>query len=247
MSKSEEPLECRAVGFDIPVTSWPVSLGRKGPTWFLVFTQPRALQMEREMLPLNALWPSEPFPANSPEGHPRFSLYSPMESKMLDALLNVRVAKDGKDGTRPILKLTGRTLNTNFYGDSVEVEVLLSETKVLHSCANCFKWERAHLPAFLRCSGCKARYYCSEKCQKVNWKEKHKKLCSLLKDGKFLKAERREKVHKDQMQWQQDKWARMGDINHPMERKFDDDIDYEDDDDFAFGARERYLFNESFA
>jgi ankyrin repeat protein len=43
------------------------------------------------------------------------------------------------------------------------------------SCANCNK--KSTQGEFKRCSGCKDEFYCSEDCQKIAWKQGHKKLC----------------------------------------------------------------------
>ncbi|VDB96573.1 unnamed protein product [Peniophora sp. CBMAI 1063] len=243
MSAAEKPpLACKALDFDTPLRPWPVNLGRKGPTWFLVFTRPRGMRMMREALPLNTLPPSDPFPADSPEGHPRFALFSPLEPKLLSALLDARVTRTDGDAPMPIVRRTGRTFGSRGAESIVEMEVLLSETEILHCCTHCFKWETMNSPAFLRCSGCKARFYCSQRCQAADWKKnKHKAACPLLRERRLLDAERCERMHQDQMQWQQSKMLRMDDSDHPMEREFDEDLDRGNADLFIHGARERYF------
>eukprot|EP01084_Bolivina_argentea_P240245 403668_1 len=42
-----------------------------------------------------------------------------------------------------------------------------------HSCASC-----QTTGAVLRCSSCKRVYYCNKKCQRIDWKSKHKKQCT---------------------------------------------------------------------
>lgn len=44
-------------------------------------------------------------------------------------------------------------------------------------CANCGGVENTK-----RCSGCKSVWYCSTKCQTIDWKANHKKQCKKLKN-----------------------------------------------------------------
>lgn len=43
-------------------------------------------------------------------------------------------------------------------------------------CFRCF----SPLAQTLKCSGCKRAYYCSEKCQKMDWKVMHKHHCKIF-------------------------------------------------------------------
>lgn len=165
--------------------SWPVALGRKGPSWFMVYTQPRGMGLKREHLPINTLPPSDPFPQTSPDIRPRFAYMCPLDSSALTSLLAARVSAPPEDNQeapaptptapfddlavtgsadsdaeRPIAKLTGRRFATD--GDqAVEVEVLLDDAELLHACTHCEKWEMAGWPTFERCAGCTVRNYCS--------------------------------------------------------------------------------------
>lgn len=138
---------------------WPIGLGRKGPSWFLVFDRPRGMRFQREHIVLNTLDNPEPFPPSSPEGHPRFLFFCPLEPDTLrKVLLAARTPALGGDaGGSPLVRATGRDVG----GGAQEMEVLLKETQIFHACANCEKWEAMRRPRFLRCSSCKVRYYCS--------------------------------------------------------------------------------------
>ena len=146
--------------------NWPVALGRKGPSWFLVYDKPRGMSFAREYAVLNTLNGPEPFPPSSPDGHPRFLYSCPQVANGLSNLLSARAVVPGTNSgepansTLPVARRTGRRL-----GDGIwtlpEIEVLLSEEQILQACANCEKWEAVRRPRFLRCSACKARYYCS--------------------------------------------------------------------------------------
>ncbi|KAI0705735.1 hypothetical protein C8T65DRAFT_652603, partial [Cerioporus squamosus] len=43
------------------------------------------------------------------------------------------------------------------------VEVQVPDEELMYACARCGRWETQLGPRFLRCSGCKSRYYCSAK------------------------------------------------------------------------------------
>jgi hypothetical protein len=130
-------------------------LGRKSASWFLVYDRPRGMSMWREYMPLNTLYTKDPFPKDSPEGHPKFWLESPLDGGVLDFLVG-----DDRDGAGrgPVAKKTGRKS-----GEAVEVEVSLDDREIAYACAAgmCGKWEVPGMPAFERCSGCKTRRYCS--------------------------------------------------------------------------------------
>lgn len=49
--------------------------------------------------------------------------------------------------------------------------------KILNKCRNCNQTEQK-LENFKLCSGCRCVFYCSEKCQKEDWK-KHKIMCNI--------------------------------------------------------------------
>ena len=48
-----------------------------------------------------------------------------------------------------------------------------------HSCNNCGKVEKGR--KFKQCSSCKCVRYCSQKCQKEQWKD-HKTLCQSIRE-----------------------------------------------------------------
>merc|ERR1712096_150713 len=62
-----------------------------------------------------------------------------------------------------------------------------TERRPIEKCANvlCSNIE-TFIGEFLVCSNCKIAHYCSRKCQKVDWKRRHKKACKKTKNGRFL-------------------------------------------------------------
>ena len=73
------------------------------------------------------------------------------------------------------------------------------------TCENCFmyvKYASAH-----RCSGCKAKQYCSKSCLDEDWEKSHKRLCSFLKKDKIRRKryknvkEKRERNERDHREW----------------------------------------------
>ncbi|KAJ7927564.1 hypothetical protein B0H13DRAFT_1970910 [Mycena leptocephala] len=207
---------------------YPVMLGRKSASWFLVYDRPRGMSMWREYMPLNTLYTKDPFPKDSPEGHPKFWLESPLDGGMLDFLVG-----DDRDGAGrgPVAKKTGRKS-----GEAVEVEVLLDDREIAYACAAgmCGKWEVPGMPAFERCSGCKTRRYCSTECQRADWKARHKRCCTLLKEGNFREAEALEQTHRDQQDWHFDKMtgAIVENVRSSEEPGYWEDTDFQ-----TYGAR----------
>ena len=53
---------------------------------------------------------------------------------------------------------------------------MATEIETKGECAQCGTIENTR-----RCNGCKSVWYCSVKCQKVDWKSNHKKQCKKLK------------------------------------------------------------------
>ncbi|TBU58633.1 hypothetical protein BD310DRAFT_453939 [Dichomitus squalens] len=149
--------------------------------------------MKRADLCLN-LVTSDPttFGATDPDtGRPLFSIGGPMGEEALSAL---QTLKDSQ-GRSPVT-LVRRVTNSPFGGVIAVVKVDVPETELAYACAKCGKWEAAGGPRWSRCSGCKARYYCSKECQKEDWKASlHKGDCDLLKQGKAFEVERRRGLH----------------------------------------------------
>ncbi|EJD39989.1 hypothetical protein AURDEDRAFT_170968 [Auricularia subglabra TFB-10046 SS5] len=69
-------------------------------------------------------------------------------------------------------------------------EVLLPPEDCVRWCAGCHKWEQLGGRRYLRCSGCKSRFYCSPACQTRDWRAYHKYICGPLKEGKEPEVER---------------------------------------------------------
>lgn len=56
-------------------------------------------------------------------------------------------------------------------GIEAEVRVDVPKAELAHACARCGKWELGSGPRFQRCSGCKARYHCSQTVRTLCWVE----------------------------------------------------------------------------
>lgn len=231
---SEQSRICVVPSFSCgPALNWPIALGRKGPTWFAVYTTPKSMSVIREHLPLNALLCSDHAPTPSPESRARFVFFCPMDPGILQTMLRARVPapRDGGaaagSGTRPVVRLTGR----QFGGGAVELEVLLADDELLYACAHCEKWEMVGRPRFDRCGDCKERFYCSTQvrnlissrhtvrfiivvlsvqCRHADRAE-HQKVCGLLRAGQHAAAEAIERKHVAGMAWQ----IRYMDISAP--------------------------------
>jgi hypothetical protein len=55
--------------------------------------------------------------------------------------------------------------------------------KCFFTCAMCKKKLDMHRNEVFTCSGCENPYYCSKKCQNLNWKSHRVSLCSLISTG----------------------------------------------------------------
>ncbi|KAJ7227506.1 hypothetical protein GGX14DRAFT_630200 [Mycena pura] len=179
---SSAPLKHRI--FNLPIETHSVCLGVKGGvSWYIVYRRPIGVSrgpMAREFTCLNAYGPSYPMPPSThlPEGtNPTFVLNGSetQGESITDSLV-----------TQGILKHTGRSflwMGLSTY-PVAEFEVLLKPAEILQACEGCGNWEIAgrDRPRFLKCSGCRSRFYCSPSCQKSDWKV-HKRQCSTLATG----------------------------------------------------------------
>jgi hypothetical protein len=142
-------------------------LGTTGPNvWSLILTSTPIDEHEpREWSSIAVRAASDESPAPTASGNPVFALKNYSEnSGMLARLGNVGM-----------IRHTGRRIAQGFVQLEM-VEVLVPEDELIKQCGHCSKWEETNGVRFLRCSKCKAKYYCSKDCQKGNWKT-HKKLC----------------------------------------------------------------------
>lgn len=85
---------CAVPTFDVPrgAGSARAALGRKGPTWFVVYAAPQGADLRREHAPVSTLPASELVPSASPEGRPRFAFLCSMDEGMLRTLLAAHVS-----------------------------------------------------------------------------------------------------------------------------------------------------------
>ncbi|GJE98928.1 zinc finger MYND domain-containing protein [Phanerochaete sordida] len=188
-SPSPPPI-CRALPFtlgpDNPCTE-PLLLGARGPAWFLLY----ARHTRRVHAPIAIVVPAEPVLEPSPAGRARIAFRETPGMGLLAGLLAARVPPQGAAAApdapaRAVAKPTGRMLAPGV----PEVELLLDDADVAHGCSCCGRFETPGEPAYKRCGGCRARYYCSPKCQRNDWLMRHKEICALIKQGRFVDVER---------------------------------------------------------
>ncbi|RPD67498.1 hypothetical protein L227DRAFT_538683, partial [Lentinus tigrinus ALCF2SS1-6] len=171
-----------------------VALGRNHASWFLVYPTPSEFSGRRVAMCLNfvALGDTLAVGACSPAGNPVFAVGGTDAESVMSALSCMRDEADKS----PVAFSNGKYPEDNEFGLRADVEVLVPENELMYACARCGKWEALHGPRFLRCSGCKSRYYCSVQCQTFDWKTRyHKDECGLLKQGKAHEVESRRKLH----------------------------------------------------
>jgi len=160
-------------------------LGRNHSSWFLCFATPYSQTSCRAWECLNLVQIHNPSTFPSLSHNYNFQFVTRNE-RVLESLLDLRDRK----GQSPV-KLTEKRVGRSFV-----VEVLLEPEEFIHACTHCGKWEALNAPRFRKCSGCFQRRYCSEKCQRKDWRiELHKGDCKLLRDGKEQEVERRRQTH----------------------------------------------------
>lgn len=138
-----------------------LALGRHHASWFLVYATRPTIESRRAVMCLNFVVPGDPssIGALSSSGNPVFTVggHESAAHRVREWLLDLRDEYD----CSPVA-LTERYPSENRYGLLADVEVLLPENELIHACAYCGLWETRYGPRFLRCGGCKSRYYCSE-------------------------------------------------------------------------------------
>ena len=166
----------------------PMALGRAHGSWFLITAHPHDCLLKRERYCLNFIVPqSSPvavispfdksiasglaYPTSSRASKPRFTIGGSHGKEILDTLLSLRSA-DGIPPIRVIHNLADTIREVGIQGDKwyakaynlcAVVEVDVPPDGVFNACARCGMWETMYAQRFLRCSGCKSRYYCSAK------------------------------------------------------------------------------------
>jgi len=98
-----------------------------------------------------------------------------MAQKALKKLKHFKKAGIAGKSTFKTLQIQIQKMTTNPEPDE-EIEAKNVRNKVMCSSFSCNKVE-PHLRAFKSCSRCRLVYYCSPKCQKIHWKDAHKKKC----------------------------------------------------------------------
>ncbi len=136
----------------------PVALGRNHSSWFVVYATPHFSSGRRAGTCVNYVSPGDPRSVGgvSPTGRPLFTTGAQNGQIAIDVLLCMR----DKQGSCPV-SVVKRYPETDISGILAEIEVQIPEDELVYACARCGRWENLHGPRFLRCSGCKSRYYCS--------------------------------------------------------------------------------------
>ncbi|KAL6306565.1 hypothetical protein BKA93DRAFT_824092 [Sparassis latifolia] len=205
----------------------PIAIGRRHASWFLCFPGPYGLGRHRTWRCLNVVHGSETFLSDSADGHPRIVLNDGGRfgnENLLQDLLRMR-----DDNGRAPIKLTAERV-----GGLPVVEVLVPRTELIYACAHCGKWETRGAPRFKRCSGCCARLYCSQKCQKADWTPAlHKADCFLLKIGEDHAVEQRRRLHDND--WGLHDLIRTMELGPSADTSYDEDLD--SDEIYFFGKR----------
>ncbi|TFK83308.1 hypothetical protein K466DRAFT_602978 [Polyporus arcularius HHB13444] len=211
----------------------PLAIGRNHASWFVCFTRPYGIHSKRADMCLNYISDASSIESISSDGFPIFTMRGALAEENLSNLLGFR----DEEGRVVVALLETRKLE---YGEEeYVVEVRVPDAELMHACAHCGKWEVPGGPRFLRCSGCRARRYCSVECQKDDWKQQwHKGECSLLKEGKLFEAERRRRLH-DNDWWMSSALSGNGAFGdaRSAERRFLRAMDTFDRDFLAYGAR----------
>ncbi|RDX47740.1 hypothetical protein OH76DRAFT_1405531 [Lentinus brumalis] len=169
------------------------AIGRSHASWFLVVPRPEGIPMIRLARCLNIIIPGDPSSvgALSAAGRHLFAVGGTFGEKAMNDLTRMR----DSEGRAPI-KVVEEYSEDHPFGLCALVEVQVPDEELMYACARCGRWETQLGPRFLRCSGCKSRWYCSAKCQKDDWKPAyHRGECDLLKEGKHYEVETRRKLH----------------------------------------------------
>lgn len=211
----EAPPRAPLIGFATATVRWSpgvlerdaaseriVAIGRGGApcVWYLLAVQPNG--ETRPILQLSSAASSEEtrYPPMR-TGGTVFSCPCPDEDLLFSELSRAGLVDTGRGSTMA----GGRCV-------SALKEVLVPLDDCARWCAGCRKWERQGSGRYLRCSGCKCRFYCSSavriafprprvqwdtesacaalQCQSRDWRAYHKYVCGLLKDGKEAEVER---------------------------------------------------------
>ncbi|KAJ7137692.1 hypothetical protein C8R44DRAFT_335169 [Mycena epipterygia] len=127
---------------DIPPSA-PFSIGKKGASWYLVYSRPFGMRKNRIHACINV---DAYLEQETPDGNPQFRFNDgPGNSDILEQLLAVEAP--------PIIKCPGSQTSGR-----PGAELLVPHTDVLQCCSSCDKWETVGRTRFERCSACRLQY-----------------------------------------------------------------------------------------
>lgn len=136
-----------------------VALGRNHSSWHLVAARCNGQSLRRTLMCLNFIVPDDESTINatSPEGAPRFTVAGMVGKEIMEKLLALRDSQG-----HPPVKVVKRYPPGDKYRRLAIVEVTIPSNECMYACARCGLWETPSAPRFLRCGGCKSRFYCSQ-------------------------------------------------------------------------------------
>ncbi|KAJ7510183.1 hypothetical protein B0H11DRAFT_1180253 [Mycena galericulata] len=161
--------------------SMPLSIGRKGASWLVVFSRPYGMRKNRMHACINVEAYLE---QKTPDGHRHFRFNNGTWNASLGLLEQLLAIEP------PII----RRRDSHSTGNP-DVALLLPDAEVLQCCASCEEWESTGRPRYQRCSTCKLRYYCSSACQKAGWRKGHRQECGMIEAGQYDEVEQRRPTH----------------------------------------------------
>ena len=143
-----------------------LAIGRAHSSWFIIYARPYGVRMKRADLCLNFIVPGDPSTVSAPTSSAgaklRFTIGGSQGKEALDSLLALRDGQ-GSPPVRVVRRFTGATGgNAKKYNLLAIVEVDIPDSELAYACARCGMWETMRGPRFLRCGGCKSRFYCSK-------------------------------------------------------------------------------------
>ena len=135
-----------------------VAIGRNHASWFLVLARPEGIRKARVIHCLNTIIPDDPSSvgALSSAGRHCFAVGGQVGPKILKELASMRDCEG-----RAAFEILENYPDDHPLGLCALVEVQVPDEELMYACARCGRWETQRGPRFLRCSGCKSRFYCS--------------------------------------------------------------------------------------
>ena len=146
-----------------------MALGRAHASWFIIYSRPYAMRMLREDQCVNFIVPGDSSTVSpyfsSPGTKPRFTIGGGAGQAALSALLALR-DEQGRAAVRVVRRYASTSKEAETLNLRAIVEVDVPPEELAYACARCGMWETMRGPRFLRCGGCKSRYYCSKEVSK---------------------------------------------------------------------------------